>query len=150
MTTEQPSEKSIKTEKKLFIVLSLLCLAGLVLLYRAHPSTYSLPRCPFYSLTGCYCPGCGSLRATHYLLQGNWTASLRYHPLLIPLFCFLSFLYVKRVYEFFLGRNIVHRWELRLCIVVVAVWMAFFLLRNVPLDTLDWTRPPEPTQVVGK
>ena len=30
-----------------------------------------LPKCPIYGTTGIYCPGCGSQRATHQLLNLN-------------------------------------------------------------------------------
>lgn len=35
------------------------------------PARYPFPRCPFYVLTGLYCPGCGSQRAFHALLHGH-------------------------------------------------------------------------------
>ena len=135
-------------EIRLFIVMSVLCVVGMIVLALGHPGEYSfIPRCPFYSMTGCYCPGCGSLRSTHFLLQGNLAASLRYHPLLIPLLLFLVFLYFKRLYEMFLGRNVLFKRELFLCKIVVMIWIAFFLVRNIPIDSLEWTRPPEPTTV---
>lgn len=33
------------------------------------------PPCPFYALTGWYCPGCGGLRMTHDLLHGDLAAA---------------------------------------------------------------------------
>jgi len=35
--------------------------------------------CPFRSLTGWWCPGCGLTRATHHLLRGDVVQALRYH-----------------------------------------------------------------------
>jgi len=35
------------------------------------PAGYPFPRCPLNLLTGLYCPGCGSQRATHALLHGH-------------------------------------------------------------------------------
>ncbi|MDF2825476.1 MAG: hypothetical protein K0R68_2884 [Mycobacterium sp.] len=34
------------------------------------------PPCPFYALTGWYCPGCGGLRMTHDLLHGDVAAAV--------------------------------------------------------------------------
>ena len=39
--------------------------------------------CPFYSLTGLYCPGCGGQRAVRALLDGEILRSLYYHPLVL-------------------------------------------------------------------
>ena len=43
------------------------------------------PICPFHALTGWECPGCGSLRAAHQLLHGNWAAAWRLNPLTVSL-----------------------------------------------------------------
>lgn len=53
---------------------------GLVLLYRnTDPSTGHLPACIFYKITGWYCPGCGSQRFAHALLNGNAAEALAYN-----------------------------------------------------------------------
>jgi hypothetical protein len=39
------------------------------------------PSCPWYALTGWSCPFCGSLRALHALLHGQFDAALRLNPL---------------------------------------------------------------------
>lgn len=40
--------------------------------------------CPWRTVTGWWCPGCGLTRATHHLLRGDVTAALRYNLLVIP------------------------------------------------------------------
>src|SRR5690606_16747481 len=35
--------------------------------------------CPFRTLTGWWCPGCGLTRATHHLLRGDVMQALRYN-----------------------------------------------------------------------
>ncbi|MDW3213524.1 MAG: DUF2752 domain-containing protein [Ilumatobacteraceae bacterium] len=35
--------------------------------------------CPFRTLTGWWCPGCGLTRATHHLLRGDIVQALRFH-----------------------------------------------------------------------
>ncbi|MBC6992418.1 DUF2752 domain-containing protein [Hymenobacter sp. BT491] len=55
-------------------VVALGLLAGLALAalyFRLDPARYPFPRCPFYLLTGLYCPGCGTQRALHALLHGR-------------------------------------------------------------------------------
>ena len=140
--------KAIRSERRFFVMMSTLCVIGLVVLLLGHPSSYSMmPKCPFYIATGLYCPGCGSLRATHYLLRGNVSQSLRNHPLMIPLLVCILFFYGKRLYEFRKGRNVIFKGELTLVTVILAVFVIFFIVRNIPYPVLDWTRPPAPTAV---
>lgn len=35
------------------------------------PAQYPFPKCPFLSITGYRCPGCGAQRALHQLLHGD-------------------------------------------------------------------------------
>ena len=41
------------------------------------------PVCPFRSLTGFACPGCGTARGLHQLLHGNVRAGFELNPLLV-------------------------------------------------------------------
>jgi hypothetical protein len=66
------------------IVLGISALAGAVILFLYNPSgTPWMPRCPTYAGLGVYCPGCGSLRATHHLLHGRLLTALEYNPLFV-------------------------------------------------------------------
>jgi hypothetical protein len=57
---------------------------GAALLAHFDPATtWWMPSCPFYALTGLLCPLCGSLRAMHALLAGAPVAALAFNPLLI-------------------------------------------------------------------
>lgn len=50
------------------------------------------PKCPFLMLTGLKCPGCGTQRALHQLLNLNLGQAFRYNALMvmsIPLLVFL-------------------------------------------------------------
>lgn len=41
------------------------------------------PRCPFLMLTGYKCPGCGTQRAIHALLHGNFLEALRFNAMMV-------------------------------------------------------------------
>lgn len=58
---------------------------GLLVVYGSFdPSTQTFfPRCPFLSLTGYKCPGCGSQRAIHAILHGELGAAWSFNPLLL-------------------------------------------------------------------
>ena len=50
---------------------------GATFLYVIDPEeTRLIPACPFLSLTGLLCPGCGSARALHALLHGELAAAV--------------------------------------------------------------------------
>ncbi len=62
----------------------MLFFGSLVLIYFLfNPSEGFFIPCPFYYLTGFYCPGCGSQRAVHSLLHGDILGALRFNPLMV-------------------------------------------------------------------
>lgn len=72
---------------------SALVLGGVfIYIYRNYdPMEHSFfPACPVKALTGFDCPGCGSQRAIHALLNGNFKAALYSNPLLMLLMPYLA------------------------------------------------------------
>ena len=64
----------------------------------ARPGHY--PGCPFFALTGKYCPGCGGLRAIHDLTHGDILAALSSNAvvtLAVPVVIVLWFQWVLRL-----------------------------------------------------
>ena len=66
-------------------VLIVVLLAGIAVAYKyLDPSVVPIfPRCPFRLLTGYLCPGCGSQRAIHHLLNLDLPGAWRMNPLLV-------------------------------------------------------------------
>jgi len=64
---------------RILIISAVVC--GLALLYFFVDARYSVffPRCPFFALTGLYCPGCGSQRAVSALLHGDFINAVHYN-----------------------------------------------------------------------
>lgn len=52
---------------------------------RINPNTPGnpLPGCPFYALTGLYCPGCGSTRCLYSLVHLDLAHAMAMNPLLV-------------------------------------------------------------------
>ena len=109
--------------------------AGLLLLWRFDPATSGLfPPCPFRVLTGWYCPGCGSLRAMHQLLQGNIRNAFKLNALAVVALPFLAYgmisraLLVLRWYE-------LPRWFVpSSCIRALAAGIVVYgVVRNLPV-----------------
>ena len=118
-------------------------LGFLVMLAVRHPTDYGvIPPCPFYTGTGFYCPGCGSMRATHYLLNGQLATSLRYNPLVLLILPLLVFSTVRLLSWMFLQREIPFPGQAGVYWAVLIVFLFFFIVRNIPLDVLDVLRPP--------
>ena len=108
-----------------------------------HPSEYGvIPPCPFRAGTGFYCPGCGSLRATHYLVTGRPGTSLRYNPLVASVLPLLVFSAIRRIGEVFAGKVLPFPCQSGVYWTVLIVFLVFFVSRNIPLELFDVLRPP--------
>lgn len=56
---------------------------GAALLYLFDPTTaHFFPPCPLRAITGFQCPGCGTTRALHALLHGQFAAAFAFNPML--------------------------------------------------------------------
>ena len=123
--------------------LALLGLAGLAVLYAVDPrNPGSYPVCPFLGLTGCYCPGCGTLRALHRLLFGDIAGALGYNPLTVLSLPFVAYWFAAgalRAFDLPAPRPLFvrSRWIWGLLAGVVAFWA----LRNVPIAPLTALAP---------
>ncbi|MCI0354260.1 MAG: DUF2752 domain-containing protein [Acidobacteria bacterium] len=103
-------------------------------LYRWNPATAGFyPICPFFALSGWYCPGCGSLRAMHQLLHGHVAAAFDLNPLLVLAMPFVAYQVFALLIRHprlrpFSTDHIPALWVRALGVVLVA----FGVLRNLP------------------
>ncbi|MGL4943772.1 MAG: DUF2752 domain-containing protein [Thermoguttaceae bacterium] len=133
------------------ILTVILLLTGITIglcLYFEHPAKYTwLPSCPFRVCTGLLCSGCGTLRAIHYILNGQLDIAFRCQPLLFFLSPILVLLAGKVCYENLRNTTVTLPYELQIyCLILIAICL-FFLLRNIPLDCFECLRPPDLTTV---
>jgi len=107
----------------------------LVLLYYFNPESSSLfPPCPFRYLTGSYCPGCGSMRALHQLLNGHLLKAVDFNILMIISLPFLMFYLVLASAFTVLEKPlpVIHlssEWIWAVFGLIIAYWV----LRNIPV-----------------
>jgi len=75
----------VKNKKKIIVILLTILFGGLVIFfYLLNPAKDSyFVSCPIKFTTGFYCPGCGSQRAIHELLHGNFKQAIHLNPLMI-------------------------------------------------------------------
>lgn len=121
-----------KHAKPLAIGIGLAC--ALAVLASYDPATTALyPPCPFRTLTGLQCPGCGSLRALHQLLHGNLLAALRLNPLMVLSLPFLAYYFLMHDLVGQMGRRrLPGCWRARLIWALLGVVVVFWFARNMP------------------
>jgi len=102
----------------------------------------TLFKCPFNLLTGLYCPGCGSTRSLHHLLNGRLFTAFSFNPMLMILLPFLLFHFIRKGINSFRGRptplflkNPKMAWAL------FGFMMLFWILRNIPLYPFTFLAP---------
>jgi hypothetical protein len=129
--------------KAAFVGLAILGLAGIAFLYAFDPRNPGvIPACPFLSLTGCFCPGCGTLRALHTLLRGDVAGAIGYNVLTVLSLPFIAYSYGTGAMRAF-GLKAPHLVLVhpRLIWALLAAIVAFWVLRNVPVAPLTMLAP---------
>jgi hypothetical protein len=90
------------------------------------------PRCILHSMTGWYCPGCGTGRAVAQLAHGHWLTALRLNPVTVLGLPVIGALWAT-------GRldrvRPVWIWTM------LAVLVVFGVLRNLPWPPFIWLAP---------
>ncbi|MBF0567620.1 MAG: DUF2752 domain-containing protein [Nitrospirae bacterium] len=127
------------------VFLSILIVAALIVaaatLYMYDPSLNGFyPKCLFYQLTGLYCPGCGSTRALHQLLHGNYTAAFRLNPLTVLALPFLAIGIALEIRVFPRPPWLSHQY-VRYTWIVPVVIVLFWILRNIPIEPFTYLMP---------
>lgn len=70
-------------KKLIYIALTLAAISAIVVYGSLDPSVHHFPRCPIYLLTGLKCPGCGSQRALHHLMNFDIPEAFRDNALIV-------------------------------------------------------------------
>lgn len=130
-------------EYKLLAVTCLLGVAGLVMLRVFDPATSGVfPPCPVRYLTGFYCPGCGSLRALHALLNGDLRRAWSMNPFMVTMLPFVCYGLMSQTLLALRGRGLPQ-------IVLPANWIRAFgvavvlygVVRNLPFHPFNLLAP---------
>lgn len=110
----------------IFMCILSMALVGSCFLYYHSPEEKLWLICPFYRLSGYYCPGCGSGRACYSILHGRIYQAFRYNPLLCVLLpWFALYIAVCAAQWVMYGRETVSR--------RIPVWLTYVLLAAVIL-----------------
>jgi len=130
------SHKSRPRERIFLFLVSgaLVALAVGVLRVFNPATTWLFPPCPFRALTGYLCPGCGTLRALHEILNGHLAAAFRLNPLMVLLMPYVGYSGASSALETVFGRGL-PRVFLRPAYIwmLLAIILLYWILRNTPL-----------------
>ena len=114
--------------------------AGAVYIFIFEPGKSGIfPGCPFRTVTGFACPGCGSTRGLHCLLHGKVVAAFEFNPLLIVSLPFLLYALVRYTTAAVHGRPL--HWKQvnpKYVWLLVAAILSFWVFRNTPF--YPWAR----------
>lgn len=116
-------------------------MAGAAVLFFFNPvTTVFCPKCLFHEVTGLYCPGCGTTRALHCLLHGEFLEALHDNALMVLAVPVLGGLMLRRCLR---RRPPVSESRFRSISIMafLAVVLAFGILRNVPGWPRSWLTP---------
>lgn len=125
--------------------LVLLGIGILSLYFLFSPSHVDLfPKCPFHSLTGYHCPGCGSQRAIHALLHGRIVEAIHYNFLII--LAFLVLVYKAYLWVFPYDKNNKRPTKNLLYSnatpwIILIVIIGFWVARNIPIPPFTYLAP---------
>ncbi len=114
---------------------------GLAVIGLNDPATSEIfPPCVFLSLTGFECPGCGSTRCLHQILNGNLREAFDLNMLTVIALPWVLW----RFGRWLLGRPITHsRVDYRVIAMVGVVVVTFGVLRNTDIASLAFLAATE-------
>jgi len=114
--------------------LSLAALGGFLFFFNpASPANQFFPKCPFRTLTGMQCPGCGSTRALYQLLHLHPVAAFKLNPLFMLTLPFIVYGFLGYTKSAITGRP-----QRRLFVPSFYLWawlvlmIFFWIFRNTP------------------
>jgi hypothetical protein len=119
-------------------VVAAVALAGCVTLAVMDPARRGelSPGCPFRTLTGWDCPGCGGTRAVYALTQGQWLRAVDHNVLVVALLPLLAWAWTGWLAHTRGRRPLVPTLSPAATYGLVGVVSTFWIARNLP--GLEW------------
>ena len=137
ITTTKPAPNKNKRPLRgaLYWGAAALCVTALILLYFIDPAKHPLLPCAIHTLTGLYCPGCGTTRMLHLLLTGDIARAFFMNPFMLCVLPLVGYyLLAEGLPDMTGGRLRIPRLKLGMgfAIALAAATVAFIILRNIP------------------
>ena len=131
-------------QRGLYLLALALAPIACVALYLFNPAGRNdpYPNCPFLWLTGYYCPGCGTLRAYHQLRHGSLADAIGQNPVTVIALPAMVYAAASMWLTGYRGQGLPQpRWTMGSGWGVAVVLVVFGVIRNIPLESLEWMRP---------
>lgn len=125
-------------------LLAAVAIPGSLLYFYFDPSYNKyFPPCPFFTLTGFFCPGCGSQRAFHDLLHGNILAAADHNLMFVLALPLIVFSAIVLVNNLFRGKKLKQALVYNAAFAkgVLVFILVFWLFRNIPLAPFNVLAP---------
>ena len=118
-------------------------IASFFVLFFINPEkNFYIQLCLFNKLTGWYCPGCGGIRGTHYLLNGEILKSIKYNLFLIPVLLIYGYYVLSELVFLISGKELPKpKFSLWLIIFLFVITISYTILRNLPSASFEFLRP---------
>lgn len=124
--------KYLTSQSALATAFAVAGVAALGVLFFFDPAISQLfPPCPIHWSTGLYCPGCGSLRAMHLLLHGNFMGAIKMNPLMVASLPVMALLLIRPRWAYF-------KWLPWAAFIILIVYGIF---RNIQLWPFELLAP---------
>lgn len=122
-----------KLHKLLIIMIAVVSLLALSLFFMFDPEQVNIfPPCPFHVATGFHCPGCGSQRAIHSFMHGDFTKAFQHNFLILLLIIVLIYEVVIYTLNWKFNKqyyNLLHHPNTTRSMLVLII--LFWILRNI-------------------
>jgi len=121
--------------KKIGIGIAVLGLLSLYFLF--NPTSFHFfPKCPFHTVTGFHCPGCGSQRAIHDLIHFRLLDAIGHNLLMVFTLTFGFGLYFYSKTKFY---NLVY--HPKSPYIIFGIITLFWILRNLNFSPFHYLAP---------
>ncbi|MFK5880535.1 MAG: DUF2752 domain-containing protein [Flavobacteriaceae bacterium] len=113
-----------------------------ILYFFINPSFNFFPRCPLYSTTGIYCPGCGSQRALYDFLHLDFGGVVGHNVLfLFGIFVLIYHFTILGLNTFFSKKYFNLLYHKRTPIIILTLVVVYWIVRNIPVYPFNLLAP---------
>ncbi|GGH47928.1 hypothetical protein IA57_00215 [Mangrovimonas yunxiaonensis] len=127
----------------IYLIIAILLIGAVSLYFLINPAEANIfPPCPFHTVTGLYCPGCGSQRAIHDILNGNLLQGFGHNYLFLLLFFVLGYEALTWIRAKCFNKttyNLINTSKFTIAVLVVV--LVFWCLRNLPFYPFTMLAP---------